>query len=89
MNAATSGSIDTVQAILHFKPELEIKDGLGWTALIIAGKVSSAYHNCPRLTFQYAASAGNREVCSEIIGAGANVSAENDKGGTALHYAAR
>ena len=36
-----------------------------------------------------AASAGNVEVAKELIGAGANVTASNDKEQTALHYAAR
>jgi len=56
--------------VLRYKPDLEARDSLGWTALIIA------------------ASSGNTEVCSELIGAGASVSASNDREQTALHYAA-
>lgn len=37
MNAATSGSLETCQAILRRSPDLETRDSLGWTAIIIAG----------------------------------------------------
>lgn len=70
-NAATSGSAETVQALLKYKPDLEIRDALGWTPLIIA------------------ASSGSLDVVKELIGAGADVTAVNDRDQTALHYAAR
>lgn len=35
-NAATSGSAETIQAILPYNPDLEARDDLGWTPLIIA-----------------------------------------------------
>lgn len=70
-NAATSGSAETVQALLKYQPDLEIRDALGWTPLIIA------------------ASSGSLDVVKELIGAGADVTAVNDRDQTALHYAAR
>ena len=93
-NAATSGSLETIQAVLRYKPDLEARDSLGWTALIIAGEISLKSHSRmrtadPGLGPTTAASSGNTEVCSELIGAGASVSASNDREQTALHYAAR
>lgn len=40
-NAATSGSVETVRAILHYKPDIEARDELGWTPLIIAASAGS------------------------------------------------
>ncbi|KAL7009406.1 putative ankyrin-repeat protein [Cystobasidiomycetes sp. EMM_F5] len=71
-NASTSGSLETVQAILHHKPDVEARDSLGWTPLMIA----------------VLASAGATDIVTELVGAGASVIAENDKGITVLHYAA-
>ena len=93
-NAATSGSLETIQAVLRYKPDLEARDSLGWTALIIAGEGSLKSQHRRRRAYPgfcptSSASSGNTEVCSELIGAGASVLASNDREQTALHYAAR
>ncbi len=58
------------QLLLSNSADVEARDSLGWTALLIA------------------AAAGQMENVTALLDAGAKVGAANDKGQTALHYAA-
>jgi 26S proteasome non-ATPase regulatory subunit 10 len=59
-----------VQLLLSNHPDVQARDAMGWTPLIIA------------------AAAGQVEAVTALLDAGAKVDATNDKGQTALHYAA-
>jgi len=81
--AATTSNLGVVQLLLSNHPEVEARDSLGWTPLIIAAaagqteivtalldagaKVDST-NDKGQTALHYAASKGNTSVCDECVG---------------------
>jgi 26S proteasome non-ATPase regulatory subunit 10 len=72
-----------VQDLISSKAAIDPKDNSGWTPLMIAGKLILL--NLFKIYSLYAVSAGHENVVQDLLGAGANASATNDKGLTPLY----
>jgi 26S proteasome non-ATPase regulatory subunit 10 len=81
--AASSGAADVARYLLDLKADVDKADGTGWTALHMAGE-RSLFDCHPVFKLWNLASAGHEEIVKELIGAGAEVNRQNDKGLTPL-----
>jgi 26S proteasome non-ATPase regulatory subunit 10 len=73
------------QLLLSYSPDVEARDSMGWTPLMIACELSHTRDSYNKLMI---AAAGHYDVVNELVHAGAKVDATNEKGQTPLHYAA-
>lgn len=74
-----------VQLLLSYSPDIEVRDSMGWTPLMIACELSSPWD---RYGAHVIAAASQYDIVNELLHSGAKVDAVNEKGQTALHYAA-
>lgn len=83
--AASSSNLGVMQLLLENQPDLEARDSMGFTALMIAGESRILVATELSKDTQTAlASSGNMETLSELLNAGAQVDATNEKGQTSL-----
>jgi len=102
-DAASTGKLKLVQALLDASAELDARDNtnrtpLHWAAihghlkvvqtLLVAGANKNAIDNSGDVPLHWAAMHGHSAVVQALIAAGANVNARNPLGDTPLHNAA-
>jgi ankyrin repeat protein len=73
-----------VQLLLSNSPNIEIKDSMGWTALMVA--CMSPFCTCIELM---EGASGHQEVVTELLNAGADPKTTNEKEQTPLYVSAR
>ena len=83
-----------IQLLLSHQPDLEARDAMGWTSLMVACEYAeSEVLQRPRFPIQYnhvneranfKAASGRLEAVHELLNAGAQADAANEKGQTSL-----
>lgn len=71
------------QLLLSYSPDIEARDTMGWTPLIVACKLPLALW--PNQAYELGvAAAGQYDIVNELLASGAQVDAANEKGQTSL-----
>jgi 26S proteasome non-ATPase regulatory subunit 10 len=72
-----------LQLLLSHHPDLEAKDVMGWTPLMIACE-PACWSILQYIAEEFVGVSGHYELASELVQAGAKVDAVNEKGQTSL-----